>query len=112
MEYCDIPRSEYVTRNLPRVTEAARDFSARGQGRPLALVPSVMRAAQQRLFLYDMPGEILVLCVNGSMRIAFQLAQTNIVLGARLRHAARNGEQTVTCLVGRVAFLVLRSAPE
>ena len=42
-------------------------------------------AAPMPLRLYDMPDELIVLMVDNSMRIAQQLACTNIILRMRLR---------------------------
>ena len=39
-------------------------------------------------FLQNLPDEILILCVDGSLRLAVKMSGTSKILGARLRQAA------------------------
>ena len=50
-----------------------------------ALSSILLIAAPMPLRLYDMPDELIVLMIDNSMRIAQQLACTNIILRMRLR---------------------------
>ena len=47
--------------------------------------------ARKESFLYELPEDLLLACIDHSLRAAIVLAMTNILLGARLRHAARDG---------------------
>ena len=55
----------------------------------VVLASSTAMLAADISLLYELPDELLLAYIDGSMRLAVTLAQTNIVLGARIHHVAR-----------------------
>ena len=96
MEYDGISsysnRVEYVTR-FPREEPF---FPTRLRHRIVALLSTAMPAARPgKAWLSELPDDLLVLCIDNSMRLGALLSMTSIALATRIRHAARRGLRLV-----------------
>lgn len=83
---------EYVTR-VPRLQALLRAIFRRAF---VALLSSAMPAAPPgTAWLSELPDDLLVLCIDDSMRLGALLSMTSIALATRIRHAARRGLRLV-----------------